>query len=64
MKARALVVLEAVFLGLGLLVLSPSANPTAVSEVSVPSQTPAVQASNSRAQFRSGSQQKPLAVWE
>ncbi len=64
MKARALVVLEAVFLGLGLLILSPSANPTAVSEVSVPSQTPLAQASNSRAKFGSTSHQKPLAVWE
>ena len=63
MKARALVVLEAVFLGLGLLALSPSANPTAFSEVGIPSSTSAIQPSNSRAQLGSDSQLKPLAVW-
>jgi rare lipoprotein A (peptidoglycan hydrolase) len=64
MKARALVVLEAVFLGLGVLVLSPSANPTAVSEVSIPSNTAALQTSNSRAQLGPNSEPKPLAVWD
>jgi rare lipoprotein A (peptidoglycan hydrolase) len=64
MKARALVVLEAVFLGLGLLILSPSANPTAVSEVGIPSHALAVQAPDSRTQLASNGQPKPLAVWD
>lgn len=64
MKARALVVLEAVFLGLGVLVLSPSANPTAVSEVGIPSHTLAIQASDSRTQLGPNGQPKPLAVWD
>lgn len=64
MKARALVVLEAVFLSLGLLALSPSANPTAVSEVSIPSRTATAQATNSRTQLGPNSEPKPLAVWD
>lgn len=64
MKARALVVLEAVFLSLGVLVLSPSANPTAVSEVSIPSHTATLQATNSRAQLGPNGEPKPLAVWD
>lgn len=63
MRAKAFVVLESVFLGLGVLALSPSANPTAVSEVSIP-HTQAISASISRAQLGSKDQPKPLAVWD
>jgi rare lipoprotein A (peptidoglycan hydrolase) len=65
MRAKAFVVLESVFLGLGVLVLSPSANPTAVSEVSIPSHTLAVQANVSRqSELGPNGQAKPLAVWD
>jgi len=65
MRTKAFVVLESVFLGLGVLVLSPSANPTAMSEVSSPSKTLAVQSSVShQKELGPKGQQKPLAVWD
>jgi rare lipoprotein A (peptidoglycan hydrolase) len=65
MRTKAFVVLESVFLGLGLLVLSPSANPTAVSEVSIPAHTQAIQASTSHQQeLGPDGQPKPLAIWD
>jgi Lytic transglycolase len=64
MRAKLFVVLESVFLGLGVLVLSPSANPTAVSEVSIPAQTQTIQVSPSHQQaVGPNGQLKPLAVW-
>lgn len=66
MRAKAFVVLESVFLGLGLLVLTPSANPTAAVSMSNPSQS-ATSLQNSPAQKSASnhpSQPKPLAVWE
>ncbi len=39
MRAKIFVVLESVFLGLGMLILTPSANPTVVGKGSSPSQT-------------------------
>ena len=39
MRAKIFVVLESVFLGLGMLILTPSANPTAVGKDGNPSQT-------------------------
>lgn len=65
MRITAFVVLESVFLGMGLLVLSPSANPTAVSEVSSPSQPPVSYRSDLQPK-ESGlnAQPKPLAVWD
>jgi rare lipoprotein A (peptidoglycan hydrolase) len=65
MRARVFVVLESVFLGLGVLILSPSANPTAVSEISSPTQTQPSQVSSSRQQdLGPDGQPKPLAVWD
>jgi rare lipoprotein A len=66
MRAKAFVVLESVFLGLGLLVLTPSANPTAAGSVNSSVQT-ATSPQNSPAQMsvsKHASQPKPLAVWE
>jgi rare lipoprotein A (peptidoglycan hydrolase) len=62
MRAKIFVVLESVFLGLGMLILTPSANPTAFGKGGSPSQTasdplPITQKS-------SKTQQKPLATWE
>lgn len=64
MKAKTFVVLESVFLGLGVLVLSPSANPTAISEVSIPAQTRAIEATASPKHTGQRGQTKPLAVWD
>jgi rare lipoprotein A (peptidoglycan hydrolase) len=64
MRAKTFVVLESVFLGMGMLVLSPSANPTAMSEVSIPTQTQAIQATASHEQTGPNGQAKPLAVWD
>lgn len=64
MKAKTFVVLESVFLGLGVLVLSPSANPTAISEVSIPAQTRAIEATASHRGTGPKGQMKPLAVWD
>src|SRR5277367_4636259 len=50
MQVRKFMCLESVFLALGLLILTPAANPIAASKTSDPSQPPA--------------QPKPLAVWQ
>jgi rare lipoprotein A (peptidoglycan hydrolase) len=67
MRAKAFVMLESVFLGLGLLVLTPSANPTVAGSTSSPSQL-ATSLQNSPTPGKSVSgparQPKPLAVWE
>jgi rare lipoprotein A (peptidoglycan hydrolase) len=63
MRAKIFVVLESVFLGLGMLILTPSANPTAVGAASNPSQTIAAPLTTSTANSKKG-QQKPLATWE
>ena len=67
MRAKAFVMLESVFLGLGLLVLTPSANPTVAGNLSSPSQS-ATSLQNSPVPAKSASnsarQPKPLAVWE
>jgi len=67
MRAKAFVVLQSVFLGLGLLVLTPSANPTVAGNLSSPSQF-ATSLQNSPVPAKSASnparQPKPLAVWE
>src|SRR6202043_1671173 len=61
MKAKTFVVLESVFLGLGLLAFTPAVNPTTAGRPSNPSQASASlqQASSSKA-----NDPKPLAVWE
>ena len=66
MRAKLFVVLEAVFLGLAMLVLTPSINPTPVvqASTSVHSNAPlsATPASQHSANTQNG--QKPIAVWE
>jgi len=67
MRAKIFVVLESVFLGLGMLVLTPSINPTSsAAKMSSPLPTTIVQSSSTAAPKDSpkGSQPKPLAVWE
>jgi rare lipoprotein A len=63
MRAKLFVVLESVFLGLGALILTPSANPTPGGRDSSPSQAqPKTSASQSSRDH--SRQPKPLAVWE
>ncbi|HEX4077092.1 MAG TPA: septal ring lytic transglycosylase RlpA family protein [Candidatus Acidoferrales bacterium] len=64
MKAKIFVILETVFLGLGMLILTPSANPKAAARTSSPDQLASSQAITSHGKFRSARQPKPLAVWE
>jgi len=64
MRAKIFVVLESVFLGLGALILVPSANPAASTRVSNPSPMTYSPVSNSTATSKTGGQQQPLAVWE
>ena len=63
MRAKIFVVLETVFLGLGLLVLIPSINPTPVKKASSPSQTPTPQTNTTHSAKSSPKEPKPLAVW-
>jgi rare lipoprotein A (peptidoglycan hydrolase) len=62
MRAKIFVVLESVFLGLGMLILTPSANPTAFGKGGSPS--PSASAPLPITQTTSKTQQKPLATWE
>src|SRR5580700_6380435 len=62
MRVRKFMSMESVFLGLGLLILTPSANPTAASKASDPSQTASSQASTHRSADATV-QAKPLATW-
>ena len=61
MRAKLFVVLESVFLGLGALILTPSANPKPSANVSSPSRAAVDKTSRSIADH---GRQKPLAVWE
>jgi rare lipoprotein A (peptidoglycan hydrolase) len=63
MRAKLFVVLESVFLGLGMLILTPSANPTTTGKASSPSQTMPAPLSTSNVNSNNG-QHKPLATWE
>src|SRR5579863_1249392 len=63
MRAKLFVVLESVFLGLGMLILTPSANPTATGKASSPSETIAAPLTTSTVNSKNG-QSKPLATWE
>src|SRR5208282_1201 len=63
MRAKIFVVLESVFLGLGMLILTPSANPTAAGKASSPSQTIPAPLTSSNVNSNKG-QHKPLATWE
>ena len=67
MKVKTFVVLESVFLSLGLLVLTPAANPTAAGSLSSPAQATSLQnsaVSPASTTDSSKHQPKPLAVWE
>jgi rare lipoprotein A len=63
MRAKLFVVLESVFLGLGMLILTPSANPTPTGKAGSPSQTMPAPLSPSNVNSNNG-QHKPLATWE
>ena len=66
MRAKLFVVLKTVFLGMGLLVLIPSVNPTSAGKPSNPlqdSRNPQNSLVNSKSSGTTG-QPKPLAVWE
>jgi rare lipoprotein A (peptidoglycan hydrolase) len=63
MRAKLFVVLESVFLGLGMLILTPSANPTPTGKAGSPSQTIPAPLSTSNVNSNNG-RQKPLATWE
>lgn len=62
MRAKNFTALQSVFLGLGLLILSPAANLTAASKASDPSQFAAPQ--TPKHSGTDPSQPKPLAVWQ
>jgi rare lipoprotein A len=73
MRARAFVTLESVFLGLGLLVLTPSVNPTASTSASnlypsaylaVPSGSTSLENEVARSTATTQPAERPLAVWE
>jgi rare lipoprotein A (peptidoglycan hydrolase) len=64
MKAKIFVVLETVFLGVGMLILTPSANPKAASRTGGPNQTTSSLALTSHDKSNPSRQPKPLAVWE
>lgn len=64
MRAKIFVVLESVFLGLGVLILTPSANPTSVGKASSPSQTQSSTQLPPQPTSNPAGQPKPLAVWE
>src|SRR5579863_3593324 len=65
MRAKLFIVLESFFLGLGMLVLTPSINPTPVAKPSsftLPSQEPL---SGTSTQIKAGkTEPQPIAVWE
>jgi len=63
MKALQFLSLETVFLAVGLLILTPSANPTAASKASDPSQPASSQASK-HGIVNPAVPLKPLAVWQ
>jgi rare lipoprotein A (peptidoglycan hydrolase) len=68
MRVKILIGLQSVFLGLGLLVLTPSVNPTTIGKMSNPGQleTSLQNSSSFESQRVSNSKnnQKPLAVWQ
>jgi rare lipoprotein A (peptidoglycan hydrolase) len=64
MKAKIFVILETVFLGMGVLILTPSANPKAAGRASSPDPTAPSLAVTSHGKSNLSRQPKPLAVWE
>jgi rare lipoprotein A len=63
MPAKKFICLESVFLTLGLLILTPSANPTAASKTSDPAQAATLSAFK-HSGTGPAAQRKPLAVWQ
>jgi rare lipoprotein A (peptidoglycan hydrolase) len=64
MRTRLFVVLESVFLGLGVLTLVPAANPAASTRGGRPSQSTSAPLVSSTQSSESDGQQRPLAIWE
>jgi rare lipoprotein A len=65
MKTKLFVILQTVFLGMGMLVFTPTANPTATGKPGSPVQTGLLQKTASINKTKSASGElKPLAVWE
>src|SRR5580704_854244 len=67
MRAKLLIMLEALLLGLGMLVLTPSINPTPVARAStssLPSQASFETTPAAKGKTASKSDPKPIAVWE
>ena len=67
MRAKLLIILEALLLGLGMLVLTPSINPTPVAKAStssLPSQATFEITPNHEGKTASKNDPKPIAVWE
>jgi rare lipoprotein A (peptidoglycan hydrolase) len=64
MKAKIFIILETVFLGLGMLILTPSANPKAAGRIGSPAQPTSSLAITSHDKSNPRGQAKPLAVWE
>jgi len=68
MRAKLFVVLESVFLGVGLLVLTPSVNPTTAGTAGNPSETTTPRQQNSplanSTKVPPARKSQPLAVWE
>src|SRR5271154_4230445 len=64
MKAKLFVILQTVFLGLGMLVFIPTANPTATGKPGSPLQSNVQDDTSSTSKTKSAGELKPLAVWE
>jgi len=64
MRAKLFVVLESVFLGLGLLIFVPAINPTSTGTVSDPLTPENSPVSSSPTNLKAPRQGRPLAVWE
>ncbi|MFZ3218023.1 MAG: septal ring lytic transglycosylase RlpA family protein [Candidatus Acidiferrales bacterium] len=67
MRAKIFVILETVFLGLGLLVVTPAVNPAVAGKPGNPSPAEAalgITPATPTPQTQLGHQEKPLAVWE
>jgi rare lipoprotein A (peptidoglycan hydrolase) len=64
MKAKIFVILQTVFLGLGMLVFIPTANPTATGRPGNPLQSNVQDDTASTSKAKSAGELKPLAVWE
>jgi rare lipoprotein A (peptidoglycan hydrolase) len=65
MKTKLFVILQGVLLGVGMLVFTPTANPTAPGQTGSPFQTGSLDAVSISSKTRSPSgEAKPLAIWE